>query len=372
MSKGQILLPLFIDEQRVPDYYFDRDTDVIYFRKSISGKIVKFTTHIKRPNIVAAKRYANSELKKKLNKRKNVISTLVCDELEAFKKIKDSENLKRDTLKNIRNGMKRIEGFWGERYPHEITADNIPLWFEWLKAKYPGQQKENAIKVMRMFTRYLANKTANGVPLLATVPVITDPDRQEVRAARTKRKQFIIDGEDFKKIYNAGTDEQKILALFMYTMASRVDETLKLRFNEEIFLDENPPVYRWTVGQNKANLTGEHALHTSLLEPLRELRLKRLTEHTKLLFPQITNPQKAKAEQAIDWAGWRERAKVPFHWTSHTFRHSCLSYLFNDESNPQILICKLYRVSLAVAFETYIKPTKSGILKMQNALKVDL
>lgn len=373
MSKGQILLPLFNNDTRVDGYYYDQATDVIYFRQSIEGKIVKFSTGIKRPNILGAKRFANSELRKKLNKRKNSILTLISDELVSFQKVKDSENWKADSNKNIRNGIKQIKGFWGDRFPSEITADNIPQWFEWLKKEYPGQQKENAIKVMRMFTKYLAKKLVNDVPLLASVPTLTDPDRKELLAKRQKRKERVFEGDEFKTVHASAINWiEALIVHFMYVMATRIDETLNLRFGHEILLDQDPPTYQWTIGQNKADLVGRHALHESLIEPLRKLRSQRAVDGTTYLFPSRTDKNKPSYEQMIDWAAWRARAKISWHWTTHTCRRSCLTDLFADENNPQILICKLYRVSLAVAFEHYIKTTKTGILKMQNAKKVSL
>jgi integrase len=270
------------------------------------------------------------------------------------------------------NAIKRIEPFWGNRFPHEINRDNLAEWYAWLDREYPGEQKENPIKYMRNFCRYLAEKVVNGVPLLPAVPKITDPNRKDIKAARQQRKQLIISSADFKKIYQAGNDTEKLLALFMYTMAPRIDETLNFKFGEQIMLDGETPLYRWSIGQNKADHWGQHALHPALIEPLIELRKKRISEGTSLLFPQKIDNKKALRPQQIEWDLWRQRSDIGWHWTAHTFRHTCLSNLFNDEKNPQALICKLYRVSLAVALDTYIKPTKSGIEKMRTAIEVSL
>jgi integrase len=137
-------------------------------------------------------------------------------------------------------------------------------------------------------------------------------------------------------------------------------------------MDPKAPIYRWREGQNKADYDGKHALHPALVPRLKELLARREAEGTTRLFPQLRDNRAPLKEQQIDWADWRKRANLGWHWTPHTFRHTCLSNLFNDEANPQALICKLYRVSLAVAMETYIKPTESGIEKMRNAIKVDL
>jgi integrase len=370
MSANQVLVPLFDKETRVPDLFVDQKTQVIYFLKSINNRKLKFSTKIRAPNILKAKRVANLELTKRLGKKKSRVTPLIRDELENWVRSKESENHKPLTLKNIRNARKQIEGFWGDMFPHEINKDNLGPFYDWFSATYPGQQKENAIKYLRNFSRYLAQKVVNGVPLLPTVPDIPNPDYKEVRAQRKKRKENIFTSSDFKKIYDAGNEDERIVCLFMYTMASRIDETLNLRFGHEILLDRKTPIYKWQVGQNKADLTGQHALHPSLIEPLKSLYARRKAEGTNRLFPQQGDKSKALKPQMIDWSAWRKRAALDWHWTSHTFRHTCLSLLFNNPNNPQALICKLYRVSFAVAMDVYIKPTEEGIEKMRTAIEV--
>lgn len=371
-EKGQMLVP-FKDKngESHDNYYVDVATGIIYFRKTHNGKRIKFSTLEK--SIVKAKRYANQEFDRRTGKGPRVkITTLINDELDQWSKIKEAEGLKPDTLKNVRNAIVQIRPYWGEKFPREITRDNLLGWYDWFAKTYPDQQMENAIKYKRNFCRYLAQKVVDGVPLLPAIPDIKDPKYKDVRASRKKKKARIFTKDEFKAVYEAGRGIEKVISLFMYTMASRVDETLNLRFGEEILLDVDPPVYRWSVGQNKADHWGSHALHPALIEPLKRLRRIRKRQGTDRLFPQRRDNTKALREQMIDWDGWRARADLGWHWTSHIFRHTCLSNLFNDERNPQALILKLYRVSLAVALETYIKPTQSGILKMRNAIEVVL
>ncbi len=367
----QKFIPLMSAGERVPDFFVDVKTGVIYFIKSIGGKKIKFSTREKEWGS-KAKNFANRELKKILGKGKERVTNLIKDEIPKYVAVKESEGWKPLTMKNIYNAVKRIDGFWGTRFPHEINRDSMGEWYAWLEVTYPGEQKENPIKYMRNFCYYLAEKVVNGIPLLPAVPKISDPDRKLVRASRQAKKRQIFNSQDFTTVYRAGNDTQKLVALLMYTMAPRVDETLNLRFGKQIILDSEPPVYRWSVGQNKADHFGEHALHPSLIEPLKALAIQRRAEKTDLLFPQKHDNNKALRAQQIGWADWRKNANVGWHWTSHTFRHTCLSNLFNDEKNPQALICKLYRVSLAVALETYIKPTKSGIEKMRTAIEVSI
>jgi integrase len=151
----------------------------------------------------------------------------------------------------------------------------------------------------------------------------------------------------------------------------RIAETLSLRFEKQIFLDQEFPEYRWQVDQNKAGLEGRHFLHPALIKPMIELRELRRAQGTDLLFTQSKDKTKPMNEQKIPFEEWRAAANIGWHWTPHTFRHTCLSNLFNDSKNPQALICKLYRVSLPTAMEHYIKPTQEGTLKMREAISVD-
>lgn len=373
MIGNQSLKPLFDNDLRVQDLFFDPRTDIIYFLKSIKNKKIKFSTRVKRPDVKKARRVANTELLKRLGRKKNRVTPLIADELTLWLKMKESEGLSYDTLNNVRRARLQIEEFWGDKFPHEITRDSLGHWYTFFKEAHPDIKMENAIKYMRNFCVYLAEKTHGDHPLLPAVPTIKDPDYKEIRAHRKKKKEKIFSHDNLTSILKtAESEEHELAALIMYTMATRVTETLSLRFDDEILLDLDPPLYRWTIGQNKADLWGEHALHLVLIPKLTALREQRRKEGTKLLFPQKGDNKKPLWEQQIDWEAWRKRADIGWHWTPHTFRHTALSLLFSDAKNQQAIICKLYRVSLPTAMETYIKPTKEAIVGMRNSIKVEL
>lgn len=373
---SQKLDGLFEGPTRIVDFFFDPNTDIIYFLKSIENRKIKFSTRIKRTEdnaVSKAKRFANKELRERLNIKKVQISSLIRDELDAWVKVKESEGISEATLIKVRSAKDQILGFWGSMFPSEITRDNLTEWYAWWRINYPDIEMENAVKYMRNFAKYLAGKLVNGRPLLAAVPSIKDPRAKEIKARRKKKKEKIITNSDLMKIIAAAESPlHELLALFMYTMATRIEETLTLRFGEEIYLDQDPPVYRWTLGQNKADLWGEHDLHPILVPRLREIKKLRDAEGTNLIFHQKANIKAPLKHQQVPWKKWYEASEVDFHWTPHTFRHTCLSNLFNDEKNPQALICKLYRTSLAVALDTYVKVTLSGKAKMRDAIKVNL
>jgi integrase len=351
-----------------PHFYADSVTGIVYLVKSLGGKKFKISSGVKRDNLLTAKRKANQKLQERLRAGRVRITPLIKDEIPLWREVKVSEKLSPRTMVNIDQAIKRIEGFWGSMFPHEIDRANIAKWYTWLERNYPGQLKEKPIKYLRNFARFLAEKTHHGQPLLPAVPRIANPDYRETMAARKKKKGRTFTRAEFKAVYEAGSPNQKLVALFMYTMATRIEETLTLKFDEQIVdLWGDRPLYCWEIGQNKADLSGKHAIHSLTVE-----RLRLRSRASQLVFPQLGNPDKPLRPQMIDWDGWRERANLGWHWTSHTFRHTCLTTLFSDEKNPQALICKLYRVSLAVALATYIHATDQGMEKMREAIEVKI
>lgn len=373
MSSRQKLVPYVHTDGEVWEYFFvDVKSKVIYFEKRHNGKRVKFSTHEKVPNGVKAKRFANTEFDKRTGKKKDHVRNLIKEELVLFEKVKDGENLSYFTQKSYKRGIKDIKAFWGDKLPSEINRDTLSEWYAWWRAN-KKIEIENAVKWMRNFCKYLSQKTVNGMPLLPAVPTISDPNRKQIMIARANKKERVISPDEFKIIYDkAENEDHQILVLFMYTMATRIDETLNLDFKRTILLDEPLPVYRWFAGQNKADLVGQHAIPTCLVEPLRKLREQRRAEGTDLLFPQKKNIHVGLREQQIEWEFWRERAALGWHWTPHTFRHTCLTNVLNDPRYPQLVVCKQYRVSPQVAAKTYVKTKQETMLLLRDAIEVKL
>lgn len=374
MSKNQKLIPyIHTDNQTWDRYFVDVKSRMIYFEAKINGKRIKFSTKEKFPNGVKAKRYANSELDRRTGKKTSHVKTLISEELKSWLLFKESEGHKYDTLNNIRRAERQIKEYWGDKLPNEITRDSFAEWCAWWKSKHPSIQMENAVKYFNNFCRYLHEKVVNQSPLLPSLLYFKDPNRHLVKAKRAKKKERIFTQDEFAKIYaTAANDSEACVVLFMYTMATRIDETLNLNFTDRVFLNKQNPIYRWTVGNNKAGLVGEHYLHQSLINPLKKISERRKLEKTHLVFPQKLDNLKPMREQMIDWESWRKRANLGWHWTPHTFRHTCLSYLFANPHNPHAIICKLYRVSIQVALATYVKVTPESMLAIRDSLEVKL
>lgn len=372
---GQKLIPFKLNGVEQSHYYVDPATDMLYFKKGHAGRKIKFSTKCKSDQFVKARRFANQEFDRRTGKTKVVARSLIKDELKLWLLVKESEDLAYDTLNNVRRAKKQIEEFWGGQFPSQITRDNLTVWYDWWARNNPDIDMENAIKYMRNFCRYLAEKIVDGRPLLPAVPTIKDPNYKKIRRRRKKAKENIFTSQDFKKILSTADGERdRLIVLIMYTMATRITETLEMRWDREVICSADLHgkwIYRWSDGQNKADLDGWHVFHPAIQEPMSK-RCRQDDDFEGRVFPQQFDRSKALREQMIDWAGWRKRAGLDFHWTPHTFRHTCLSNLFNDPANPQALICKLYRVSLAVAMESYVKPTEEGRERMAKAIKVEL
>jgi integrase len=380
----QKLLPFFYPDKKTgksvrwEHFLIDSKTKIIYYLKSQAGKKVKFSTKCKYdpPKVdeaIKAKRAANAQFVKRTGKRSQYVRTLIKEELESWLLIKESQGNAEDTMNNVRRAKMQIEEFWGDKLPNEINRDSFAEWCAWWKRKHSDIQMENAIKYLNNFCTYLHEKIVNDRPLLPSKLTFQDPNRHQTNASRAIKKERVLTHDEFKTILaTAENDVEALIPHLMYTMATRIDETLKLDFSGRILLDLEVPIYRWHAGNNKAKKIGEHALHPTLIEPLRALRDRRRSEGTTLLFPQKIDNQKAYREQMIDWDGWRKRANLGWHWTPHTFKHTCLTNLFNDPNNPQMIICKLYRTSYQVAMDTYVKVDRVSMLKMRDSIKVEL
>lgn len=371
---SQKLEPIFNDDgQRVAGLFKDPRSNIIYSITSIKNKKHKFSTKIKYPNVSQAKRAANLRLSEIFGSNKKSITPLIKDEIPKYILLKESEGLDPKTLAVVRRVMKRrIEPFWGQMQAQEITREKMPEWFSWLHEKFPGEQHFNDVKYMRNFCRYLNQTQHNGRALLPAIPRIVDPDHKRVIAVRKKKNERIFTKAEFRKIIKVADQTERLASLIMYTMATRIEETLTMSFDDQVVWENRRWQYVWSAGQNKADHEGRHDFPSALTAALTTRKEHSRKLGSLRLFPQVYNSQAPLRAQQIDWDGWRARAKLGWHWTSKTFRHTCLSNLFNDEKLPQALILKLYRISLAVALDVYVKPTESGREKMRNATEAYL
>lgn len=371
----QKLVPFFDKKgRRQNNFYYDQTTLVLYFEKRHGGQRVKFSTKTTVDNFTKARIFANQEFDRRIGKAPRIKArTLIKDELSSWLLVKETEGNDYDTMNNVKRAARQIDEYWGEKFPSEISPDSISAWYSWWKVNHPDIQMENAVKYMRNFCNYLVTKVIDGSPLISAVPKLQDPNLKEIKANRIRKKEKIITREDFKKIFEtAESDEHRLLVLFMYTMGSRITETLSLKFGEEMVKEDGVWIYRWRFGQNKADLDGRHHVHKKCWDLIERRKIEVEAMGTNLLFPQLKDKAEPLKEQQIEWQLWRDRAKASLYWTPHTFRHTCLTNLFSNPNAPQAMICKCYRVSIQTAMQSYIHVTDEARVNLSKIIEVDI
>lgn len=351
----------------VPDFYLDSRSGIFYFIKSIEGKVIKFST--KTTNLTTAKRVAAKELKKRLNLKKPTAQPLLGYWMKKYLKEKlEDSSIGESAKKNAKNSIKQAFEFFRDYRPEEITKDLWGEFYAWHKRTY-GFQFENAHKYFRNFLNWLSEERYFGQPVLFSVPRLQNPESKETRKARKEKKDHIFSDREFKKIYDVCGDRERVLILLMFTMGFRVEsDALSAKWKQFKF-DLDPPVYIFGEFDNKAGLEGRQAIHSLALEHLLEWR--KTAGYSEWVFPQKNDPTKHLRAQMINWAELRAKAKIGWHWTAHTFRHSCLTRLA-ERGHPMHLICKCFRISAQEFMQTYAHLTPEGISQMQNAIEVEL
>lgn len=365
---GQKLVPVVDGEgQKVPHFFRDEKTGIIYYQRRMNNRKHNFSC--KTDSLAKARKEANALLASRLGTKKKHVRTLLGTEMDEWIEQKELEELSPSQMYSVRRGVRQLKPYWGKKLPTELTQEAMPDFYKWWKKKHPKIQMGTALRALKSIAIYLHRKIENGHSVLPAVPKFRDPDAKKNRAARAKKKDHIFSPEELAIVRETALDsDEELIILFMYTMATRIDETLKMEFGVHLLMDRPDPQYVWFFGSNKADHKGSHFLHPSLHEPLRRLRDRRAAEGTNLAFPQVRNNQKPMREQQIDWAAWRKRAELGWHWTPHIFRHTCLSMLLNDPSVPQAAVCKQYRVSLKVLMDTYFKVTPDTVKRLTEAV----
>ena len=366
---SQKLIPILKDGIRVDGYFTDSKTEIIYYKKSIEGKKIKFSTG--QTKLLQAKKIANKKIKDFLGVSAKKRVSLIGDELKHWIDLRRSEaesgEIKYGTLTVILNSEKKIRPFWENKYPEEINRTTVIEWCDWFYETYPDQQMENSVKYFKNFCKFLNEKIVKNRPLLPSIPTIKDPRAQTHRVSRKKKKERILTDNEIAKILSVCDLREKLIISLMYYMAFRVESDALSAEKSQFFLNESPPIYVFNEGNNKGKRTGKQGIHDQVLELL-NLWLPN-TGNSIYIFPQKNDLKKHLKGQQINWDKIKRESGVTWGWTAHTFRHTCLTKLFSDPTNPMAIICKCFRISLKEAMKTYIHTTDENIEKMRNAIQ---
>ena len=168
MAKQRLVPYVHIDGKVWEFFYVDPASEVIYFRKSHLGKKIKFSTHVKVPDGIKAKRFANAEFERRIGRKTKHVRTLIGEELDSWLALKESEGLADSTLYVVRRSKKYIDEFWRLKLPNEINRDTFAEWVAWWRENKSDIEMEQSIKYFNNFCRYLHEKVVNDRPLLPT------------------------------------------------------------------------------------------------------------------------------------------------------------------------------------------------------------
>lgn len=329
----------------------------------INGRQVKISSN--KPSVKAAKAEINKKHRDRTGESKKHFIPLLSYWMGKYIEHREiDEEAGKSATRNSVNAIKQALPFFKDMHPKEFNRDKWIEFYHWYKSEYQNQF-DNTHKYVRNFFRWLAEEDYLGNPVIDRVPTLKNFEAKKNRLARKQKKERVFTEKEFQKIYSVADKRERVLITLMYLLAMRVEsDALSSRW-AQYFLDLDLPYYYFGEGDNKAGLEGRTPIHNVALEHLREW--KKETGHSKWVFPQEKDDSKHLVNQAIDWKGLRGRAKIGWHWTPHTFRHTCFTRLA-ERNVPMHYIVKCYRISAKEFMETYAHLTPEGMAEYRNVL----
>jgi integrase len=253
--------------------------------------------------------------------------------------------------------MRKLKPYWQDRRPEEIDVDSWAEFANYFEEKYPGETFFNTRKYMRAFCEWLFDRK-----FMAAVPKLKNPFAAQERRARKRKKSRVLTLDEIDAIYSACGERERLLVLLMFTMAFRVNEACALKWEN---LDLDSGTYSFGEDDNKAGLEGAQSLSDSAWTALKAMKAS-----GPYVFPQQSDIRKPIRPQMIDWKAIKSASGVNWPWTPHTFRHTCLTFLFGNAAYSHAAIMKCYRISYKVALEHYIHIDEVARNTLRNAVTV--
>jgi len=183
------------------------------------------------------------------------------------------------------------------------------------------------------------------------------------RDSRRKKKNWLFTNDEIKALDAAAIDDKERLALRLgYLLAFRISDVVQLTW-ERIILDGKIAYIEFTGSDDKAHSVGRAPLPQQLVE-----MLLRLPKTSKWVFPQTRDQTKHLLTQQIDFNAIKARAGIK-KGGFHDLRRYRLSLDFKNPKLTAPLVCKMRRISMAVALENYIKTNDEDLETMLKESK---
>lgn len=389
----QLLKALFVEKkdisgnlfnERAEGYYVDQTSGIIHFKKMIDRSLYKFSTYER--DLHKAKIFANKELKKKIkNPETAKPRTLIKDEI---KKIRtkyhlgvESGHYAKRTAWSAETCLNKIELFWGNLFPEDITIERWTEFQSWYHDKYKGGTQFNVTKFMRILIAHMIESD-----ILYKRLKIRNRFAKQEEIRRKRKKARIYSPDELKVLYQACLKPNtrnyilgelaSLIFLMGLEMAFRISDCVQLTWERTNLNEDHPelkkknpdlnivlPTISFQEGDDKADHEGDLPISDNVYWKLLDLK-KSAT--SKWVFPQKSDSSKHIATQQIDWPLIRKEAGVK-HGTFHTLRHVRLTHDFKDTRYTAAQVMIIRRVSYEVARKHYIHVSNDDLRLMRNS-----
>lgn len=360
-TKGQKLV-------KIPNrdhYYFDSKSRKIYFVRKVQDEIIKFSTGISYDEsascLIKASRIISVKEKEKREEKKRTfaLNKLVGEHLDEFLQRAEKAGDKPGTLESKRNSVRHLKSYFEGHLPDEVTGDEWLAFLKTFQEQNPGFNLFNVTKHFRSVCKYMHD---NGI--LKKKPKIFNPNRMKEEVKRRKKRHRSYEAEEIL-LMDAVCNEDQRLALWLgYEMAFRLDDCIKLDW-DRVHLSKTDPYIEFHGDENKTGFAGKVPLSDTCASLLRE---RRKTSTGPFVFHLVSDPSLPMLSQQIRFEDVVRNSGVNYG-SHHILRHTRLTEDFGNNQLPDTLVMKIRRVSLAVAMEHYIHPSKEDHERFRNTAK---
>lgn len=277
--------------------------------------------------------------------------------LKRYRARRDAGEIVSNTLKAAQRNYARLGLYWNDKAVSDITSGGWDQFQDWYSLTYYEQDFSNQLKFFRVLVKSLFN---DGI--LEKKPELKNRFAKAERIRRRHNKSKIFSADELHAIFTDPMASRVLIdCCYMYhDCAMRFSEVPALTW-ERVSLDPDDPWVYFSEVDHKANYESWVPLSERCLVMLRARK-----EHSKSVYifcdegstiPVTRN--RLKINQLFDRLGID---KASFH----TFRRTRLTALFGNSKIENTDVMTNFRVSLQVALEHYIKPTKESRARVRG------
>ena len=263
--------------------------------------------------------------------------------IQDYRRREQAGDISPNSLRAIENSYRILKDYWGQLSTKEVTKEKWDEFQDWFEKLNPNGSHFNSKKY---FTVLIGKLHEQG--FLKQKILVKDRFARREKNQRRKKKNWVFTSEEIKALDDACIDLKERAQLRLgYLMGFRISDVCQLTWDRIILTGKHAYV-EFNGSDDKAGTIARCPLPPDLLEMILEL-----PKNSKWVFPQSRNSDRHIKTQQIDFLAIRRRSGV-VRGTFHSLRHFCLSRDFKNPKLTTAQVCKMRRVSLAVAHEHYV------------------